>query len=54
LKNLLSKSVDKSISLLDIYKISLIKKLEWKHILLENIFKNVLLTAKILKIVINK
>jgi ribosomal protein L11 len=28
LKNLLSKSVDKSISLLDIYKISLIKKLE--------------------------
>jgi hypothetical protein len=44
----------KSLSLLDIYKISLIKKLEWKHIAIQNIFKNVLLTAKILKIVIIK
>jgi large subunit ribosomal protein L11 len=45
---------NKVLSLLDIYKIAKIKKLEFNHIEIENIFKNVLLTAKLLKIKLTK
>ena len=50
LKNLsLFKNKNKSLSLLDIYKIALIKKQDFSHIPLRSVYKNVLITAKILK-----
>jgi ribosomal protein L11 len=50
LKSSLAQSNNNTLFLLDIYKISKIKKLQFNYIKIENIFKNVLLTAKILKI----
>jgi large subunit ribosomal protein L11 len=50
LKNVLIAKKSKSLSLLDIYKISLIKKLDFDHLTLQAVFKSVLVGAKILKI----
>ena len=54
LKNSLNLSEIKSLTLLDIYKIALIKKIDLDYLSLEIIFKNVLITAKLLKINIIK
>lgn len=50
LKNALVLNNTKSLTLLDIYKISLIKKLDFEHLSNEMVFKSVLIQAKILKI----
>ena len=50
LKNALVFNNSKSLSLLDLYKISLIKKLDFEHLSNEIVFKSVLMHAKILKI----
>ncbi len=50
LKNVLIAKKTKSLSLLDIYKISLIKKLDFDHLTHQAVFKSILVGAKILKI----
>ena len=50
LKNTLISKKTNSLSLLDIYKISLIKKLDFDHLSNQVVFKSILVTAKILKI----
>jgi large subunit ribosomal protein L11 len=55
LKNLVAINKKNSITLLDIYKIALIKKLDFDHLELKTVFKNILMTAKVLKInIVNK
>lgn len=54
LKNALVIKKAKSLSLLDIYKISLIKKLDFDHLSNKVILKSVLIGAKILKIDVNE
>lgn len=49
LKNVSIFNKSKSLTLIDIYKIALIKKQDFDHISLESIYKNVLLNSKILK-----
>jgi large subunit ribosomal protein L11 len=50
LKNSLKFSKTNSLTVLDIYKIALIKKQEFEHLKLNVIFRNILHTAKLLKI----
>lgn len=50
LKNVLARNSSEHLTLLDIYKITLIKQLDLKHLETEAIFKSVLQTAKTLKI----
>ena len=50
LKNALISKKAKSLSLLDIYKLSLIKKLDFDHLSQKAVFKSILVGAKILKI----
>lgn len=50
LKNALIAKKTKSLSLLDIYKISLIKKQDFDHLSQKAVFKSILIGAKILKI----
>ncbi len=50
LKNSLKLSKQNVLTTLDIYKIALIKKQEFDHLALNVIFKNILYTAKLLKI----
>jgi|JI61114C2RNA_FD_contig_123_50069_length_1488_multi_8_in_2_out_0_2 large subunit ribosomal protein L11 len=54
LKNTLIAKKSKSLTLLDIYKISLIKKLDFEHLSQKSVFKSILVGAKILKITINE
>lgn len=54
LKNLSVINNSKSFSLLDIYKIALIKKQDYSHLPLRSIYKNILITAKSLKFEITK
>jgi len=50
LKNLLVKNSSKHLTLLDVYKVALIKHLDLRHLEIEAVFKNVLQTAKTLNI----
>lgn len=50
LKNALVRNSAEHLTLLDIYKIALIKHLDLKHLEIDAVFKNVLQTAKTLKI----
>ena len=50
LKNVLARNSSEHLTLLDIYKITLIKQLDLKHLETEAIIKSVLQTAKTLKI----
>ncbi len=52
LKNVLNVNKIKDLTLLDIYKISLIKKMDSDHLNLKSIFRSILIGAKILKITI--
>ena len=54
IKNFLNFNKTHSLSLIDIYKISLIKKIELKHLDLRIIFKNILNTMKLRNIKIIK
>jgi len=50
LKNLITINKSNTLTLLDIYKIALIKKQDFDHLELKTVFKNILITAKSLKI----
>lgn len=50
LKNIVLLNNKKSLTLLDIYKIAIIKKLDLEHLTVRVIFKNILVSAKTLKI----
>ncbi len=54
LKNSMTLNENKSLTLLDLYKIALIKKIDLNHLPLNIIFKNILMTANLLKINIIK
>jgi large subunit ribosomal protein L11 len=54
LKNFLNFNKKNFLNLVDIYKISLIKKTELNHLNLKTIFKNILNTVKLRNIKINK
>ncbi len=54
LKNSLNLNQTKSLTLLDLYKITLIKKLDLDHLSLNVIFRNILIAAQTLKINIIK
>lgn len=50
LKNSLKLSKTNSLTVLDIYKLAIIKKQEFQHLNLQVVYKNLLQTAKLLKI----
>lgn len=54
LKNSLKYNKATNLSLLDLYKISLIKQTSLPHLTVQNIFKNVVLSAKLLNIPIKE
>jgi len=54
IKNFLTYNKTQALSLIDIYKICLIKKIELKHLDLKIIFKNILNTIKLRNIKITK
>lgn len=50
LKNSLKLSKTNSLTVLDVYKLAIIKKQEFQHLTLQMVYKNLLQTAKLLKI----